>query len=92
MVAARLEAGIVTDASAILTTDGALSIDKVVWAGRYTVTATVGTPMAVVTVRPNSVTATPAPAAPSVRREAIDYVPTPAETRVTSWEPPAATS
>jgi electron transfer flavoprotein alpha subunit len=92
MAAARIGAGIVTDASAIRSTDGVLSVDKVVWAGRYTVTAAVRTPVAVVTVRPNSVTATSSPTAPSVRREAVDYALAPAEARVTSWEPPVATS
>ena len=91
MVAAKLEAGIVTDASAIRV-DGAVTVDKVVWAGRYTVTATVRTPVAVVTVRPNSLPAVPAAAAPSVSHMVVDYVPAPRESLVTSWEPPVATS
>jgi electron transfer flavoprotein alpha subunit len=65
-VAVRLDSGIITDAIAVALVDGTVRATQSVFAGSWLATSEVvrGTP--VVTVRPNAVTAEPAPAATSV--------------------------
>lgn len=62
LVAAELDAALVTDAVGAATVDGSLQVTKVVWAGRHTVEAEVRTPRAVLTVKPNVVVPAPDPA------------------------------
>ncbi len=92
LTAARLAAGLVTDVVAARNDDGTLVTEKVVWAGRYTVTAAVRTPVAVLSVKPNSIdTTTAVPCTPVVHDVAFDHAAAVPEATVTSWEPPEAT-
>lgn len=61
-------AGVVTDADGVERVDGRLVVAKTVFAGTWTTRTAVRTPLAVVTVKANSVTASdaPAPAQPQV--------------------------
>jgi electron transfer flavoprotein alpha subunit len=92
LTAARLGAGLVTDVGAARHEDGALVAEKVVWAGRYTVTAEVRTPVAVLSVKPNSLATTRMVACvPTVTSSAFAYATAGADATVTSFEPPAVT-
>ncbi len=92
LVAAKLGAGLVTDAVAARRVDGALAVDKVVWAGKYTVTATVSTPIAVLSMKANSVTPVPAQSEPTVRHAHFDYTATAPVAAVVSIEAAATSS
>ena len=92
LTAARLGAGLVTDIVSARTEDGVLVAQKVVWAGRFGVTAAVRTPVAVLTVKPNSI-ATDAVTAclPVVTSSTFAYATSGADASVTAWQPPAGT-
>jgi electron transfer flavoprotein alpha subunit len=92
LVAARLGAGLVTDAVAARFSDAALVVDKVVWAGKFTVTAEVATATAVLTVKPNSVAAVEAPVDPEVRQALFEAAEELLAARVVSVEPVAAST
>jgi electron transfer flavoprotein alpha subunit len=91
LVAAKLGAGLITDAVAARFEADGLVADKVVWAGKYTVTATVRTDVAVLTVKPNSCVAVVAEVDPEVRQAHFDYDGAATAARVISAEPTAVT-
>jgi electron transfer flavoprotein alpha subunit len=92
LVAAKLGAGLVTDAVAARLEAGELVVDKVVWAGKYTVTAKVVAPVAVLSMKANSCVAALTPGEPEVHRAHFDFTPTGAVSTVISNEPAAASS
>ncbi|PKQ31772.1 MAG: electron transfer flavoprotein subunit alpha [Actinobacteria bacterium HGW-Actinobacteria-2] len=92
LVAAKLGAGLVTDAVAVRADDGELVVDKVVWAGKYTVTAKVVAPVAVLSMKANSCVAVVAPSQPEVRQAHFDFAAPAPTARVTSIEPAATSS
>lgn len=92
MVAAKLGAALVSDAVAARYDGDALLVDKVVWAGKYTVTAKALTPVAVLSVKPNSCAPAVAPAEPEIRQAHFDYLASAPVASVTSAEPTMATS
>lgn len=91
LVAAQLDAGLVTDAVNAIFDDGAVSVDKVVWAGGFTVRVAVKTATAVLTVKANSVLATPSPCEAVVHHQVFDYVAKPNDEKVVSVEPLVST-
>lgn len=90
LVAAKLGAGLVTDAVAARLEGSELLVDKVVWAGKYTVTAKVKTPVAVLTVKPNSCVPVAAAVEPEIRQTHFEFAANAAAARVVSAEPIAA--
>jgi electron transfer flavoprotein alpha subunit len=94
-IAARLaiktESGLITDAVDVQAADGGVATTQSVFAGSYTVSATVtkGTP--IVTVKPNS--ATPEEAAGAAADEVLDFAPSEAAkgAKVTESKPKQAT-
>jgi electron transfer flavoprotein alpha subunit len=92
LVASKLGAGLVTDAVAARVADGALVVDKVVWAGKFTVTATVAAPVAVLSMKANSCTPVLAPSQPAVRQAHFEFNSTGRVATVVSVEPAAASS
>jgi electron transfer flavoprotein alpha subunit len=92
LVAAKLGAGLVTDVTAIRNTDAGVQVDKVVWAGKFTVTAAVKTPVAVFSVKPGSCAAVETPVESQVYRAHFSYLPTGAVSEVIAVEPVAASS
>ncbi len=92
LVAAKLGAGLVTDATSARLADGVLAVDKVVWAGKYTVTATVAAPIAVLSMKANSIAPALAPSEPAVRQAHFEFTPSAPVSTVLSVEAAAATS
>jgi electron transfer flavoprotein alpha subunit len=92
LAAARLGAGLVTDATSARLVDGALAVDKVVWAGKYTVTATVAAPIAVLSLKANSIAPALAPSDPAVRQAHFEFTPSAPVSTVLSVEASAASS
>lgn len=92
LVAARCEAGLVTDAVGVRLGSSGLEVDKVVWAGQFTVTATVNTPIAVISVKPGSVPALESPAEPALNNSTFEYRPTAPCAEVTSVQTSAPSS
>lgn len=62
-VGVRTGAGVVVDASGVTLDEGRVAADKAVLAGTWTTRCAIRTPLAVVTVKANAVTAEPAPTA-----------------------------
>lgn len=91
LVAAELGAGLVTGVDSASFDEGGLHLTKTVWAGRRTVAATVLTPTAVLTVKPNSLIATPQPVQAEVTRRTVEHLPAGREAVVTDCEPAAGT-
>jgi electron transfer flavoprotein alpha subunit len=91
LVAARLGAGLVTDAVAAHFEAGELLVDKVVWAGKFTVTAKVKTEVAALSVKPNCCVPIEAAVEPEIRQAHFDYVSVAPAARVVSAEPTAIT-
>jgi len=92
LVASKLGAGLVTDAVAARVVDGELAVDKVVWAGKFTVTAKLVAPLAVLSMKANSCTPVLAPTEPAVRQAHFDFTPLAPAAAVVSTEPTAASS
>jgi electron transfer flavoprotein alpha subunit len=90
LVAAKLGAGLITDVTAIRGAGNGVQVDKVVWAGKFTVTAAVKTPVAVFTVKPGSCPAVEAPIEPQVYQAHFSYLPTSVVSEVVQVEPVAA--
>lgn len=67
-------AGVVTDADSVERVDGTLVVGKTVFAGTWTTRTAVRTPLAVVTLKANSITATDAPAA--VQPQVVEHAST----------------
>lgn len=91
LVAAKLSAGLITDAVTARFEAAELVADKVVWAGKYTVTAKVLTEVAVLTVKPNSCVPQIGEVEAEVRQARFDFEPVAPVARVVSVEPIAAT-
>jgi electron transfer flavoprotein alpha subunit len=87
LVAARLRAGLVTDAVAARIEDGTLAVDKVVWAGKFTVTVRVKAPIAVLSLKANSVAVAERAGEPEVRRARFDFETGVPAARVVTAEP-----
>lgn len=89
LVAAELDAGLITDAVAIRRDGEALVADKVVWAGKFTVTARIETRVAVLTFKPNSVLAEPFAVEAQVHHIDFAFIAAAPVARVVSAEPVA---
>lgn len=90
-LAVKTESGLITDAVDVQAADGGVATTQSVFAGSYTVSATVtkGTP--IVAVKPNS--ATPEEAAAAAADEVVDFTPSEAAkgARITESKPKQAT-
>lgn len=91
VTAYQLEAGLVTDVVSVGRTDEGIAVEKVIWAGRHTVMAVVGAPIAVLTLKANSVAATASPATPQVIAHSLDAAASSSAAQVLSLERPATT-
>lgn len=91
LIADRLGAALITDISDVSFEGDRVQATKVVGSGRYTVTAQAATPVAVCTLVPGSVTATPAPTSPAVEHSSFADTPEHPEAVVTEWTPAAST-
>ncbi len=90
LVAAALTAGLITDAVAVRREGEGLRAEKVVWAGKFTVTAQITTPVAVLTLKPNSCVAEPSAVESVVREVGFDFVSAVPTAQVVAAEPVAA--
>ena len=90
LAAAELKAGLITDAVAVRREGEGLVAEKVVWAGKFTVTARIEAAVAVLTLKPNSCVAEPFVVEPVVHRVDFNFVSSAPTARVVSAEPVAA--
>lgn len=90
LVAARLNAGLVTDVDSAALLDDCVEVRKTVWMGGHTVTAQLRTPIAVLTVKPDATTSAE-PTAPAVAETVFDHTPAGAEAVVVGWKPTSVT-
>lgn len=91
LAADRLGAALITDVCALRLDDEGVHATKTVWSGRFTVSAHPTTPVAVCTVTPGAITATPAPGTPAAEHSDFSYRPEHPEAAVTAWQPAAGT-
>ncbi|MGD7787910.1 electron transfer flavoprotein subunit alpha/FixB family protein [Propionibacteriaceae bacterium Y1700] len=89
-VAVRTNAGLITNAVGVTGAEGSVSTEQSVFAGDWTVNASVGGQLAVVTVKPNSVNAQPAPAAGATESAQVTISEGAKRARITKSEPKAA--
>lgn len=92
LAAAKLGAGLVTDAVAVRISGATISADKVAWAGKFTVTAEVKTDIAVLSFKQNSVAAAFAPVEPQVYNARFEFLTRGRVAQVLTVEPVAQTS
>ncbi|MDN5724912.1 MAG: electron transfer flavoprotein subunit alpha/FixB family protein [Propionibacteriales bacterium] len=89
-LAVRINAGLITNAVGVTGGEGSVSTEQSVFAGDWTVTASVGGQPAVVTVKPNSVAAQAAPADGTVEAAQVTISEGAKRARITKSEPKAA--
>jgi len=89
-LAVRAGGGLITDAVAVAGDPGAITTQQSVFAGNWTVDAAVTAPLAIVTVKANSVAAEPAPVQAAVQSATVAFSDGAAAARVVATEPKAA--
>ncbi|HEX2706330.1 MAG TPA: electron transfer flavoprotein subunit alpha/FixB family protein, partial [Candidatus Lustribacter sp.] len=85
--AVRLDSGIITDAVDVQAGDGGLTATQSVFAGTWHVSSQVVRGVPVVTVRPNAISAEPAPVTPRVEQVEVGFSDTARGAKITSRSP-----